>query len=334
MVEKKLLYKERNLSLYHFENKDSDLYEVPVLLVPPLMNTSKIFDLAPNLSFAKELSNNGFNVYLVDFGNPDIENMEDKLDLLILDEVYRAVFMTKKHSLSESVSILGFCMGGLSCVAYSSASNKIKDYVKNVINIAGPVDFRPLKFYEKMFKPFRGFWFRLADAYGYLPGGVLSFLFKIGAPLSHIKRPFRNMFKKKDKEFLEKHEALTEFFNDFRNIPAESFKQMMNMIEVNSFVRDTIQLMDVDISLSNFNANLLTISGSKDKFIPSDAVTAMHKYINVEDAKHIEVPLGHLSMIFGSRAKETTWKHCVDWLRDRSGSKKSLDSVAREPVAV
>src|SRR3990167_3893489 len=68
---KKVLYQEKHLILYHYEPLQNEIFSVPVLLVPPLMTTTDIFDLLPQHSLANELAENGFNVYLLDFGKPD-----------------------------------------------------------------------------------------------------------------------------------------------------------------------------------------------------------------------------------------------------------------------
>jgi hypothetical protein len=42
-VNKKLLYQEKYISLYHYLPKNENVYSVPVVLVPPLMVTTDIF---------------------------------------------------------------------------------------------------------------------------------------------------------------------------------------------------------------------------------------------------------------------------------------------------
>ncbi len=142
MERKKLLYQEKYVTLSHYYPVCEKTYEVPIILVPPLMTTTDIFDLLPEHSLANMLVENGYNVYLIDFGKPDYDDSHLKIDDYILNFIYRAVHMTKKHSASEQVTLLGYCLGGTFSIMYGSVSLDIKNDVKNVINIAGPVDLK------------------------------------------------------------------------------------------------------------------------------------------------------------------------------------------------
>lgn len=329
---KKLLYKERNLSLYHFQS-DNVKHEVPVLLVPPLMVSNDIFDLTPSHSFVNELLKNGFNVYLIDFQKPDARDSNVGLDSYILDKLYRAVFMTKKHTAVNQISLVGYCLGATFSLAYSCSSINIKEDIKNVVSISGPVDFRHLNFFNKIIEPRRNFWIRLVNAYGYLPKTLIMLMFKFSNPMGFIKRPFKLLKNIRNKKYLEKSKAVNRFFNNFYNIPAEAFHQATNAIEKNALINGSMKLMDVSFNLSDFNANLLTIAGAKDTFTPAESVSAVHQYINTSDANHVEFPFGHLSIMNSSKAKETTWSTAIDWLKERSSSSVSAPE-ARENCAI
>lgn len=54
----------------------------PVLLVPPLMVTSEVYDIAPDISSVRALLRSGLDVWLVDYGAPEREEggMDRTLD--------------------------------------------------------------------------------------------------------------------------------------------------------------------------------------------------------------------------------------------------------------
>ena len=60
-------------------------YDLPVLLIPPLMVKPFIFDLFPGRSMVRFLLDHGFAVYLVDFGEPDAADSYVTLDDYVLD---------------------------------------------------------------------------------------------------------------------------------------------------------------------------------------------------------------------------------------------------------
>ena len=316
---KKLLYQEKNLTLYHFLPNDEKIYGVPVVLVPPLMTTTDIFDLVPEHSLADTLVENGFNVYLIDFGKPDKDDSHLKIDDYVLNYIYRAVHMAKKHSDSKQVSLLGYCLGGSFSVLYGSVSLDIRNDVKNVINIAGPIDLAHLGFFKLIFKPFKNEWFALADKFGSLPKELLTFIFNVADPGSYLRRPLQLINKAWDRDFLIKYQALSNFFNNFQSLPAATFKQCFEIISSNDLVSGKLKLLDQNINLSNLQANYLAFGGSNDTFIPPDSIRAVQKHISSKDFQYMEFPFGHLSIMGSERAKNTVWKTCVDWLKTRSG---------------
>ncbi|MBI3590695.1 MAG: alpha/beta fold hydrolase [Candidatus Melainabacteria bacterium] len=329
---KKLLYQEKYLTLYHYLPSQENVYDVPVILVPPLMTTTDIFDLVPEHSLVNELVNNGFNVYLVDFGKPDRDDSHLKIDDYILNFLYRAVHMTKKHADAKQVSLLGFCLGGTFSIIYGSVSLDIKNDVKNVINIAGPVDLKCLPFFNLLFKPFKKEWFNLVDKFGCIPKELLTFIFQLSDPIGYLRRPIHVIDKAWDRDFLVKHQALNNFFNNFQNLPGTAFKQSFEIIVSNELVSGKLKLLDQKVNLANFQSNLLAFSGSKDTFIPPDSVREVHKHISTKDFQYSELPFGHISIMGSDKARDTTWKTCVDWLKIRSGEFINSKSSTAEVV--
>ena len=324
---RKLLYQERYLTLYHYKPIKENLYSTPVILVPPLMIVSDIFDLVPEHSFVNGLLENGFNVYLVDFGKPEKCDSHLKLDDYILNFLYRAIHMSKKHSQADNVSLIGYCLGGTFSTIYASVSIDIRNDVKNVINIAGPIDLKNLPFFETFFKPFKNEWYEVAEEYGCLPKELLGFMFNAVSFAKFFKRPFYVLDKSWDKDFLIKNNALKNFFRNLQNLPAAVFKQCFEIMFSNELIAGKLKLLDQTVSFSNLQANYLAIGGSKDKFIPPDSVREVQKHISSKDFQYIEFPFGHLSIMGSEKAKDSVWKACSDWLKTRSGKFVARDVI-------
>ena len=332
---KKLLYQEKNLTLYHYKPVRENIFETPVILVPPLMTTADIFDLIPEHSLANTLLENGYNVYLIDFGKPGRNDSHLKLDDYILNYLYRSVHMTKKHSDSKQVTLLGYCLGGSFSILYASVSLDIRNDIKNVINIAGPVDLKYLPFFHLLFKRFKKEWFALVDKLGCVPKECLTLIFKLSDPLGYVRRSAHLINKSWDRDFLIKYQALSNFFSNFQNLPASTFKQAFEIISNNELISGKMKLLDQTINLGNFQAGLLAFAGSRDTFIPAESVRAVQKYISTKDFQYVELPFGHVSIMGSDKAKSTIWKTCVDWLSTRSGEfvcRDILQNVSNEMV--
>ena len=102
------------LRRYTALEEDSTAYNhIPILMIPPLMVTSQVYDIAPALSAVKLLKNAGFDVWLTDFGVPEKElgGMDRTLDdhLLLIDN---AIDFVREQSGSD-VHLAGYSQGGM-----------------------------------------------------------------------------------------------------------------------------------------------------------------------------------------------------------------------------
>src|SRR5262245_47003526 len=103
---------------HHAHTHVKPRYDLPVLLVPPLMVKPFIFDLSPGRSLVRHLLDRGFEVYLVDFGEPDAADHYVTLDNYVLDWLPTACQEVKGAAGSRELSLLGYCMGGLFGLMY------------------------------------------------------------------------------------------------------------------------------------------------------------------------------------------------------------------------
>src|SRR5262249_15852431 len=73
-------------------------HPVPILLVFALINRPEIFDLKPGGSLVEYLLEEGFDVFLVDWGVPDEEDADMGIDDYVCDELRWAIRETLRAS--------------------------------------------------------------------------------------------------------------------------------------------------------------------------------------------------------------------------------------------
>ena len=105
------------MTLYRYRSRPAP-HEIPVLLVFALINRPEIFDLAPGNSFIEFLLDEGYDVFLLDWGVPDDEDADMGLDTYVLDELHAGVRETLRASGAPQVSLLGWCIGATLCAMY------------------------------------------------------------------------------------------------------------------------------------------------------------------------------------------------------------------------
>ncbi len=114
-------------------------YPIPLLLVFALMNRPYILDLRPGHSFVEFMVNQGYDVYLLDWGAPGPEDKNLKFDDYTLEYMPRAIRKMKAISGSEEFSLLGWCIGAILTSIYSAL--RPDDGLRNLILLTAPLDF-------------------------------------------------------------------------------------------------------------------------------------------------------------------------------------------------
>src|SRR5690349_16018265 len=112
-------------------------HKTPLLLVFALMSRAYILDLRPGASFVEYMANKGYDVYLLDWGEPGHEDRNLKFDDYVLDYMPRAIRKMKEISGEEEFSMLGWCIGAILATCY--AGLRPDDGPKDPLLLNGPL---------------------------------------------------------------------------------------------------------------------------------------------------------------------------------------------------
>lgn len=106
--------------LYHYQTTTPKIHRIPILIIYALINKPYILDIAPETSLVKYLVDNGFDVFMIDWGTPDLEDQDLSFNELVLDYIPKAVAKIVQTSCSNEITILGYCMGGTIASMYTA----------------------------------------------------------------------------------------------------------------------------------------------------------------------------------------------------------------------
>ena len=76
---KDVVWRHGRCQLWHYHNEDGARLGPPLLIVFSLISRSYILDLTPGNSFVERLLAAGFDVYLLDWGEPDDRDAQNRL---------------------------------------------------------------------------------------------------------------------------------------------------------------------------------------------------------------------------------------------------------------
>jgi polyhydroxyalkanoate synthase len=193
-----LIHEDGKMKLLHYIPQSEKTHDVPLLIIYALINKPYILDLQPDRSVIRNLLSEGFDVYMIDWGTPtDVDryvSLDDYVNWYIDDVVD---IICQRHDM-ESISILGYCMGGTLSVMYVATH---PEKVRNFILMAAPLDFGADMGLLKLWAQ-KGYYDpdKLVEIVGNVPGEFLNFGFLLLDPVSNLYTKYVNFVDKVDDE--------------------------------------------------------------------------------------------------------------------------------------
>src|SRR5271165_4828421 len=160
-------------------------HRTPLLLVFAIMNRPSILDLRPGHSFVEFMVRHGYDVYLLDWGSPGIEDKNLKFDDYALTYLPRAIRKVKQISGCDEFSMLGWCIGAIVTTIY--AAMRPNDGLRNLLLLTAPLDFSNrqgltfAKWTDERYFDIE----KVLSAYGNMPGEMIDYGAKALKPVEN-----------------------------------------------------------------------------------------------------------------------------------------------------
>jgi len=120
----KVVFRNRLLEVIHYAPTRSRVHARPVVLITPWINKFYILDLNPKKSMVKYLLDQGLDVYITSWKNPDASMRDVRFDDYISDGVHAIVDTACKLSGQSKVHAVGYCIGGTALSIYMAWANR------------------------------------------------------------------------------------------------------------------------------------------------------------------------------------------------------------------
>jgi len=120
-----VIYQNDLIQLIQYRPTTAEVYERPLLIVPPCINKYYILDLQPENSFVAHALAHGHTVFMISWRNCGPGQAELTWDDYLCRGVLTAIDVARTVTRADAVNTLGFCIGGTlltSALAVSAAS--------------------------------------------------------------------------------------------------------------------------------------------------------------------------------------------------------------------
>ncbi len=321
-----------NYRLRHYFADDVPEQASPILLVPPLMLTTEVWDVSPGSSGVASLHAEGVDTWVVDFGHPDHEpgGLERTLTdhvLAVSDAVDRV-----RAATGRDVVLSGYSQGGM--FAYQTAAYRRGEGIDSLVTFGSPVDTRaplPIPISPEVAARIAG---GLVDS-GLLrrialPGWASRLGFKLLTPAKSVQGRVQYLLALHDRDALLPRERQRRFLESDGwtawSGPAiaellEQFVTHNRMLEGGFVIDDRL------VTLADIDVPVLTVVGSVDTIGHPDSVRAVRRAAPRADIFELTLHAGHFGLVVGSKANEHTWPAVAGWVRWRAGQAGRPESI-------
>lgn len=313
-----VVWTHRNTTLYRYRSPARS-HPIPILLVFALINRPEIFDLRPGNSFVEFLLEEGFDVFLVDWGVPDDEDDDMGLAEFVCDELRWAIRETLRAAAQEELSLVGWCIGGTLCAMYCALEGgEPQSTVRNAVLLTTPIDPSGslyAKWLEHLDVEF------IADQMPSVPGGGIDWANKLMKPVTNYVTTYRKLWENvlAGRPVRESYQAMAKWVADNPPFPARAYREWSGwMYQENRLVRGAVRLRGRSVDLRRIEQNLLVVTAGADHIAPRATTMPLLDLVASDDVTHIDRPGGHIGLMAGSKAKQEIWPELSGWLSDRS----------------
>jgi class III poly(R)-hydroxyalkanoic acid synthase PhaC subunit len=292
---REIVWKKNKTTLWYHPAKEKK-YQIPLFFVYSLLNKPYILDIGKGSSVIGNLTELGYDVYLLDWGSPGYEDRNISLDSYIIDYLENAVKRAIRHSGAKEISMVGYCLGGTLAAIFTSMT---KLPIKNLVLVAVPIDFSmgivPDKWLKGLQKGLISF-DRLSEIYGVIPSEIMYGMFRGLSPVS--VSPYMNLVTRAhDTDYVEKWRRMDKWTKDSASFAGASFKQLFNdMYKDNKLIKGNLIIAGQNVELKNIKCPFFVLSTSRDTLVLEAQSLPVMDMVSSEDKTYQVVEAGHVSL--------------------------------------
>ena len=129
--------------LLQYEATTENVYQTPILVVPPFINKYYVLDLREQNSLVNWLGQQGHTVFLMSWRNPNAEQKELTFADLITQGSVEALRVIEEITGEKEANCIGYCIGGTLLAATQAyyVAKRLKNHVKSATYMATIIDF-------------------------------------------------------------------------------------------------------------------------------------------------------------------------------------------------
>ncbi len=352
-TEGKVVFRNNLFELIHYYPKTEKVKEIPLVIIPPWINKYYILDLRPDNSFIRWVVEQGYQLFVVSWVNPDQTHRDIGMDSYTMDGCIAAISEVCKYTSSKQVNAIGYCIGGtLLAIALAYMSKTKINKVQSATFFTTLTDFTDIgELGIFLGDDFINGVDEIIEEKGYLPGKNMANAFSYLRANDLVYGPAIRSYLlgEPPKAF-----DLLHWNSDSTNLPGRMAKEYFHdLIRSNSFTKGELELSGVKLSLKDITLPLSVVACESDHLVDWKVSFTGIKMMKSRSKKFFLAESGHVAGVVNPPTKikyghytntknpvsidewkqtaeyhsETWWPAWEKWLATRSGKTLEVSSL-------
>lgn len=307
---RELVYERDLLRVYRYQRETEATQATPILLIYSLVNRPAVLDLLPGRSVVQQLLDEGFEVYLLDWGVPSALDYYSGLDTYVNLYLRTVVRQVCKLAKVKKLNLLGYCMGGTLAAIYTAFHPK---RVASLTLLGTPLRFRSDKqLYRWSSDPNLTRPESLVQAWRVAP----AWSFEGYSLLTLDRKPqvLKHLYDNLDDEvFVTSYKAMERWVTDNIPMAASVYAEFIRTCFLEDrLLNGELNIAGRTVDLESIECPVLIISGTSDHLVPPETTCCREELF--QHQTNIEFPSGHIGLSVSRSSHKKLWPTVRQWL--------------------
>lgn len=324
-----VVFESGSLRLRRYHRASPATQAKPLLICYALINRPYILDLQQHKSVVQRYLDEGFDVYLVDWGAPTSADRSLSLAFYVRELLGGVVQHILREHRCGSLHLLGYCMGGTLSALHAALEPRS---VATLTLLAAPIDFGGRESLLNVWADARYFDVdAFIDANGNCPGWFLQQCFLLTKPIQNLVEKNIAFFEQlDDPKFVSSFFAMERWLNDNIPMAGETFRDFVKKLyQRNELVRGELMLGDRLVNLAHIECPLLLLTAKHDHLVAPASTLALRAHVSSRNVRELMIDAGHVGLVVSGKAHGALWPVATRWLAEQGAASDHRPVEAR-----
>jgi polyhydroxyalkanoate synthase len=312
-----VVWRSGRAELLRYHN-DSIRWKPPLLIVFSIVSRAYILDLAPGNSFVGRMLDEGFDVYLLHFGDPDERDAGNTLEMYASQHLGDAITAATRESGSDEINLVGYCFGGM--LTLLGMARNPQWPVRSLTVIATPLDSREMGPMTSLVRDGNIKVDDVLDENGLVPANVVVQAFRSLRPTAQITQYADLLDGMWNDDYVRSYQLMVGWGDDQVPVPGAMMREIADQyVRANSLATDgTFVLGGRRISLKDITVPFRSLVAENDSIAPPASSALLPGLVGSADSEEIRLPGGHIGLMVGRTAHKRSIPMLIDFFKSCS----------------